>query len=219
MKKIFICLSIVGFVSFNTSSVAGDSKLDIMITPELGWVDVLHGGKKVRIQRNQNPKNQIEGDLTLTSRQCPPHCIQPIKIKGIETVGELEVLEFLHRNKKGDDSVLVVDTRAERFAALGTIPGSVNIFGDKLIAERGANPIEIEEIMTGQFGVNGHDGDWNFANAKTLVLYCYGVWCGQASRTIASLVKLGYPKRKLKWYRGGMQSWESLGLTTKRSAH
>ncbi len=219
MKKIFLGLSVIGLVAINIAAIAADSKLTVMITPELGSVDVLDGGKKVRIQRNQNPQNRIKGDLTLTSRQCPPHCVQPIKIRGIETVGELEVLEYLKREGMGDDSVLVVDTRAERFAAQGTIPGSVNIFGDELIAERGANPIGIEEILTGQFGVGGQDGNWDFTKAKTLVLYCYGVWCGQAPRTIASLVKLGYPKRKLKWYRGGMQSWESLGLTTKRSAH
>jgi hypothetical protein len=28
------------------------------------------------------------------------------------------------------------------------------------------------------------------------------------------LLALGYPAHKLKWYRGGMQSWKSLGLTT-----
>jgi hypothetical protein len=28
------------------------------------------------------------------------------------------------------------------------------------------------------------------------------------------LLALGYPAHKIKWYRGGMQSWKSLGLTT-----
>ncbi len=218
MKKIFLYMFILGVV-INSVAVAADSKLKVMITPKMGSVEVLDGGKKVKIQRNQNPKNRITGDLTLTSRDCPPHCVQPIKINGVETVGELEVLEYLKRIGERDDSVLVVDTRAKRFAAQGTIPGSVNIFGDELIMERGANPIGVEEILTGRFGVGGKEGDWNFAKAKTLVLYCYGVWCGQAPRTINSLIKLGYPKRKLKWYRGGMQSWESLGLTTKRSGN
>lgn len=219
MKKILLLSVLIVGVVINSVANAADSNLKVMITPTLGSVEVLDGGKKVKIQRNQNDKNRLTGDLTLTSRDCPPHCVQPIKVNGVETVGELEVLEYLKRIAQGDDSVLVVDTRAERFAAQGTIPGSVNIFGDQLIAERGANPIGVEEIFTGRFGVRGKEGNWNFAKAKTLVLYCYGVWCGQAPRTIKSLIKLGYPKRKLKWYRGGMQSWESLGLTTKRSAN
>ncbi len=32
-----------------------------------------------------------------------------------------------------------------------------------------------------------------------------------------ALLNLGYPPHKLKWYRGGMQSWEQLGLTTVKS--
>jgi len=28
------------------------------------------------------------------------------------------------------------------------------------------------------------------------------------------LIKLGYPEEKMKYYRGGMQAWQLLGLTT-----
>jgi hypothetical protein len=28
------------------------------------------------------------------------------------------------------------------------------------------------------------------------------------------LLKFGYPAHKIKWYRGGMQNWSNLGLTT-----
>jgi len=28
------------------------------------------------------------------------------------------------------------------------------------------------------------------------------------------LLKFGYPPEKIKWYRGGMQAWETVGLTT-----
>lgn len=204
-------------LSIDCIALAADPNLKVMIAPTLGSVEVLDNGQPVIIRRNQNPKNRISGEMTLTSRECPPHCVQPIKIPGVETVGELEVLDYLKRIREGDNSILVVDTRAEKFAAIGTIPGSVNIFGDQLIEGRGANPITIEEIFTGQLGVNGQESAWDFSKAKTLVLFCYGVWCGQGPRTIQSLIKLGYPKRKLKWYRGGMQTWESLGLTTKRA--
>jgi rhodanese-related sulfurtransferase len=29
-----------------------------------------------------------------------------------------------------------------------------------------------------------------------------------------TLLKYGYPADKIKWYRGGMQNWTALGLTT-----
>jgi len=37
---------------------------------------------------------------------------------------------------------------------------------------------------------------------------------GQSSTTIEGLLKIGYPAHKILWYRGSMQDWESLGLTT-----
>lgn len=200
----------------SATSVAGSKDLKVMITPQLASVTVVHKGKNVTIQRNQNSNHTIRKDLTLTSRECPPHCVQPIRIPGIQTIGEIELLGYLKKASDGDISVLVVDTRSEEIAAQGTIPGSINIFGNHLIAEQGANPITIEEILTTQFGVAGEEGAWDFSQAKTLVLYCYGIWCGQAPRTINALIKLGYPKNKLKWYRGGMQAWEGLGLTTMR---
>ena len=52
------------------------------------------------------------------------------------------------------------------------------------------------------------------ATDRTLVLFCNGMWCGQSPNNILNLLRFGYPAEKLKWYRGGMQDWEILGLTT-----
>ena len=205
------------FILLNSlAAQAADSDLKVMITSEIASLQVVHRGKKITIQRNQNPENRIAEYLSFTSRKCPPHCIQPIKLPGIETLGELEVIEYLRRIADGDPSVLLVDTRSSEHAAKGTIPGSVNVFGDLLIPERGANPIQVEEILTEQFGVGGSGDDLDFRSAKTLVLFCYGIWCGQGPKTAFALVDLGYPKGKIKWYRGGMQDWESVGLTVVR---
>ena len=57
-------------------------------------------------------------------------------------------------------------------------------------------------------------GKSNYTNAKTLVMFCNGIWCGQSPNNILNLLKFGYPAHKIKWYRGGMQDWEILGLTT-----
>ncbi|MED5532474.1 MAG: rhodanese-like domain-containing protein, partial [Pseudomonadota bacterium] len=46
------------------------------------------------------------------------------------------------------------------------------------------------------------------------VMFCNGMWCGQSPNNIKNLLKFGYPAHKIKWYRGGMQDWEILGLST-----
>ncbi len=58
------------------------------------------------------------------------------------------------------------------------------------------------------------EGIFDFSDAKTLVLYCNGMWCGQSPASIKTLLSFGYPAHKIKWYRGGMQDWEVLGLTS-----
>jgi hypothetical protein len=40
------------------------------------------------------------------------------------------------------------------------------------------------------------------------------MWCAQSSLGIEGVMNEGYPADKIKWYRGGMQSWEMLGLST-----
>ena len=57
-------------------------------------------------------------------------------------------------------------------------------------------------------------GLFYFDDAKTLVMYCNGMWCGQSPNNIKSLLKYGYPADKIKWFRGGMQTWEILGFNT-----
>ncbi|MGD9409318.1 MAG: rhodanese-like domain-containing protein, partial [Thiohalocapsa sp.] len=38
--------------------------------------------------------------------------------------------------------------------------------------------------------------------------------CPQSTANLQTLANMGYPVHKLKWYRGGMQDWVSVGLTT-----
>ncbi len=55
---------------------------------------------------------------------------------------------------------------------------------------------------------------YDFSQAKKIILWCNGPWCGQSPRAIRALVALGYPKDRIFYYRGGMQNWQMLGLTT-----
>ncbi|MEM7466394.1 MAG: rhodanese-like domain-containing protein [Pseudomonadota bacterium] len=202
LSILFLCSASVAFAS------------GVNITPELSSVDITHEGQKVTIQRNQNPDNKVNPAYAKTSRDCPPFCIQPIELApGVETIGELELVTYLTRKEDGDKSIMVIDSRTPDWVKRGTIPGSVNIPWTKLSPSAGADPFEIAEIFEQRFAVIEQEGFWNFESAKTLVLFCNGMWCGQSPTNIKTLLKFGYPAHKIKWYRGGMQNWENLGLT------
>ncbi len=191
------------------------------ITPALASVDVMHKGEMVSISRTSDEKAVIPKAYSSTARECPPFCVQPMSIgPGVDTIGELEVLDYLQRINKGDPTVLVVDSRTPDWMVRGTVPGSVNIPWNRInIDLQGtfgsqAEADTLNDILQNQFHARKANGKWDFRNAKTLVMFCNGIWCPQSAANIRTLLKLGYPVYKLKWYRGGMQSWVSAGLTT-----
>jgi rhodanese-related sulfurtransferase len=188
---------------------------EVNITPEIESVSVKHGDSEVSIMRNQNQKNTVNPAFAKTSRKCPPFCIQPATLApGVETIAELEMLEYLKRRSEGDDTVLIVDSRTPAWVAKGTIPGAINIPWTSLNPAKGADPISIGEILEEQFNARNLEGLWDFRDVRTLVMFCNGMWCGQSPNNIRILLGYGYPSHKIKWYRGGMQNWEILGLTT-----
>ena len=192
--------------------------LEVNISADLASVEVMHHGRKVTIMRNQDQGNSINPEYAQTSRKCPPFCIQPIELApGVKTVAELELLHFLKQISDGDTSALVIDSRTPAWVEKGIIPGTVNIPWDTLNIGK-SEPAAVQAILETQLGARQRDGFWNFDNAKTLVLFCNGSWCGQSPTTIKGLLKIGYPAHKILWYRGGMQDWESLGLTTLKPA-
>ena len=199
-------------IAFTGSSMAAKP---VGITPDMMDVSVMHNGKTVMIKRDQNIKAVVNPAFAKTSRPCPPFCIQPIVLApGVETLGEREIIDYLSKMNAGDDSILVIDSRTPDWARKGTIPGAVNIPWTSLNPAKGADPISIGEILEDKFGAQSLEGLWDFSNAKTLVMFCNGMWCGQSPSNIKTLLKFGYPSHKIKWYRGGMQSWSNLGLTT-----
>ena len=211
--KNVLLLLFTSLLVINISSASSD-ELEVKISSDIGFIDVKHKGKEIRIQRNQSPNNLVNPEYAKTSRKCPPFCIQPNNLgSGVETVGELELLNYLRKISSGDNSILIIDSRTEDWVRNGTIPGSINIPWTLLKPEAGADPFQIAEILEKKFGVMNIEGLWNFSNVKTLVLFCNGMWCGQSPSNIKTLLRFGYPAEKLKWYRGGMQNWEILGLT------
>ena len=184
----------------------------VNITPSLEKFTVKHGGKDVTVMRVQDQKNVIAPGFAKTSRKCPPFCIQPYSpAKGVNTVGEVEVIDFMLTKLK-DGSGVLMDARTPDWHIKGTIPGSVNIPFKDVNRSKGANDITIEDAFE-KMGVSFKGSGWDFSTAKDVVLYCNGPWCGQSPAAIHGLIALGYPPGKLHYYRGGMQLWQSFGLT------
>ena len=170
---------------------------EVRITKEMKSVSVSTEDGDVVIKRNPDEKNTINPAFAKTSRKCPPFCIQPFEVApGVKTVGELEVINFL-KNKKG----VVVDARTVEWHVRGTIPGAKNI------------PFTQVASRLNELGCAKSNGKWDCANAKDVLLFCNGLWCGQSPTAIRAMLREGYPASKINYYRGGMQSWESVGLT------
>jgi len=211
-KTVFIIFLGTHLALYGNAATASD--MAVKITPELESVEIEHAGAPVDVQRNQDQSNEMAPDFQLTSRKCPPFCIQPMHLPdGVETIGEVEMLDYLWRAANGDESILVIDSRGPSWRKKGTIPGSIGLHYKRL-SRRSAEEPDIAGILEHQFGAKRSEQLWNFRHAKTLVMFCNGAWCGQSPTNIRSLMRMGYPASRIKWYRGGMQTWETLGLTT-----
>ncbi len=189
--------------------------LAVGITRSMPKFEGTLNGKPITIMRNQDQSATVNPAFAKTSRKCPPFCVQPMQLApGVETIGEVELIGYIEKMTQGDDGVILIDSRTPDWVSKGTIPGAVNLPWTRLNPAKGADPITIGEILTAQFGAKEIEGLWDFTNAKTLVLFCNGMWCGQSPNNIQNLLRFGYPAHKIKWYRGGMQDWEILGLST-----
>jgi len=171
------------------------------------------------ISRNQDNNATIDPDFAKTSRPCPPFCIQPTEPflpAAVDTVTELDMIHAARDRANGDSNIVLVDARTPGWVKKGTIPGSINVPFTKVNSKALAkDPMAVVDIMTKDFGVKDMDGVLNYDNAKTLYLFCNGSWCGQSPASIRALLSMGYPQDKIKYYRGGMNAWKSLGLTAK----
>ena len=187
---------------------------DYNICEGMPAVEVLHLGMTVTIKREKNPAATIRVDYAATARKCPPYCIQPMQLAaGVETLGELEVLDCLTRIREGESGVMVIDSRTADWYVKGTIPGAISIPYAQNMAGEATDLPGVKKTLLDVLGVKEIAGAYDFSAAYTLAIFCNGPWCGQTPSYIRTLISLGYPATRLKWYRGGMQDWCSLGLT------
>ncbi|MFI9651373.1 rhodanese-like domain-containing protein [Guyparkeria halopsychrophila] len=207
---------LIGATLLAAAGVAGAQEMKVKVTTDLESVTVMHEGEEVVIKRDQDPDSRIHEDYAKTSRECPPFCVQPMQLlPGVHTIGEIELLEMLADRAMGEDQFLLIDSRTPDWFNKGTIPSAVNIAWTKLYGGSSTyDPFVVETLLLDEFGVKKEDGLFDFRQAKKLVLFCNGPWCGQSPTNIKALVSMGYPADKIYWYRGGMQMWHTLGLTT-----
>jgi len=202
LKKLLIASTILGVCS--TVSFA-----DVMISKDVKSIDMELNDEKFTIMRNQKAGNTISALYNTTNRGVP----QPISLaNGLETLGELEFIEYM-KKAQTDKSIVVIDSRTPDWFERLRIPGAVNVPFTNFKTKEGSI-----ESMEFEMGVSVNDnGTLDFSEAKTLLVYCNGYWCGQTPAMVKnvkySLLNMGYPVSKIKYYRGGMQAWTSLGFT------
>lgn len=230
MKNSILLGVSIGIALSGAQVMAND--LEVKIAADKPYTTVKHGNELVKVQRIQDTDHLIDGSFAKTSRPCPPFCVNPLIIAdGVATVGELEVIRFMETVLPRGNG-FIIDARTPGWHEKGTIPGSINIPFN--VFEMPADDPELVETMerlgakkrddvnivmkslesVGLFDGNEKTDTWDFSNARQLVLWCNGPWCGQSPRAIRALIGMGYPTEKLYYYRGGMQMWQSLGLTT-----
>lgn len=158
----------------------------LQISPKVTSVTIETDDGPVEITRQKNDMQLIGGVL------------QPmVPVAGVHPVGELEVLEALQ-----DDSAAVVDMRTMEWRVKSTIPGSIHI------------PYTEVAMRLDELGCSGAQGAWDCAKAVKVYAFCNGPACAQSPMAIAAMVREGFPADKIYYYRGGMQDWQVLGLTT-----
>jgi len=215
-------------MSFNLQA----KEVTVKITKDKSYSTVHDGKELIKVSRIQDTSHVIDGSFAKTSRPCPPFCITPLNVdKGVTTVAELELIKFMETSMYRGKGV-IIDARTPAWYKRGTIPGSINI--PFTTFEKDVNGIELARVferlgaverdevnsvlrMVEGLGFLGGDQKtekWDFSDAKELLLWCNGPWCGQSPRAIQALLKAGYPAEKLYYYRGGMQMWQVLGFTT-----
>lgn len=207
MKALYTTLFSLLLVPTLAFAQSDSSQIKVKIAPTMATVEVSHRGTPVTIERIQDTGNKLVDDFAKTSRPCPPFCVHPMEsAPGVVTIGELDLLDFLNKDVAGG-SGLLIDARMPKFYTSETIPGSINI--PFVLFTSSAS-----DILPLLGALPDNNGNWDFSEAKDLLLWCNGPWCDQSPRAIKALVKEGYPPEKLRYYRGGMQLWKMFGLTT-----
>jgi rhodanese-related sulfurtransferase len=196
LKTLYTTLISLLLIHTTAFAQSGSEEIMVGISPTLPTVEVNHRGTPATVKRIQDTSNKLVDDFAKTSRPCPPFCVHPMQsAPGVKTVGELDLLDFLSSDVAQGNGLLI-DARMPKFYNSETIPGSINIPFVLFTSSAG-------DILPLLGALSDNSGDWDFSDAKDLLLWCNRPWCDQSPRAIKALVKEGYPPEKLRYYRGG----------------
>ncbi|HFU75472.1 MAG TPA: rhodanese-like domain-containing protein [Campylobacterales bacterium] len=196
----------IGILLLSSYLVAGG----VNITKDLESIVIQENDKSIKIERIQDTKHRLTSSFSKTSRECPPFCVQPMNIGNTKTIGEIELLKYIKDMQEDDGNMLLIDARTRDWYKESTIPSSINLPFTMLKK----NSKYLNKILK-LLGAKKIDGKWNFDKVPTMIIFSNGIWDAQATKEINSLLELGCPADKILYYRGGMQSWNILGLTVK----
>ena len=228
MYKIIFLLITFSFFSFSNDPHPSLTSIGV----ETDYINHVGENKRITVKREIDPKCKnihISNDVfwkdkyasLKVSKACKSTFITsagkkifPMKIhKDVETFGEMEVMAFI-KNMQHDNTMLFIDTRDEEWYGYRTIPGAINIHYVYMMMPK----VFEEEYKASlvKLGILGTKNPFDFSQAKTILLFCNGAWCSQSPKMVKALQSLGYPPEKIKWYRGGMDDWLGLSMTTTR---
>ncbi|MBL6430961.1 MAG: rhodanese-like domain-containing protein [Alphaproteobacteria bacterium] len=176
--------ALAGIALLALSGFAVQAEEALKIGPDTSSVTIQTEDGPVEITRHRNDTQLIGGVL------------QPIIRCRAFSRPASEVLEALQ-----DDTALVVDMRTMDWRVKSTIPGSIHI------------PYTEVAMRLDELGCTGKPAP------GTAAMRCPSSplqWPGlrQSPLAIAAMVREGFPAEKIHYYRGGMQDWTVLGLTT-----
>jgi len=197
----------IGMLFLGSYLVAGG----VNITKDLESIVIKDNDKEIKIERIQDTKHRLTSSFSKTSRECPPFCVQPMNIGNTKTIGEIELLKHIKDMQDDDSNMLLIDARTRDWYKEGSIPSAINLPFTMLKK----NSKYLDKILK-LLGAKKSNGKWNFDKVPTLIIFSNGLWDAQATKEINSLIDLGFPEDKILYYRGGMQSWNILGLTVKK---
>lgn len=224
-KIIFLCIILISFFKGDNTSLLISSVKTNHINSSGEIKDIIIEREIDPLCKNIHITNEMFWQGKYASNVVPEVCkstfitsagktIFPMQLhKGVETYGEVEVMAFI-KEMQHDTTMLFIDTRDEEWYEYRTIPGAINMHYVYIMMPK----VFEEEYKASllKLGILGKEKPFDFSQAKTILVFCNGAWCSQSPNMAKVLLALGYPPEKIKWYRGGMQTWLSAGMTSTR---
>lgn len=224
LKSLFILTSML----ISDSILSEVQKNGLKVIDKKGNPLIIHRKMNPICQKNLNVESLFTGnyagekvfDICKKSFITQIGTLQPMHLsKKVKTVGELELLSHIKKSQEDPNAYLLIDARTKRWFKQMTIPTAANLPFNEIDYEEDKEEEDFEdedfygeyqelyEKMFKLLNIKKTKNGLDFSKAKSLLLFCNGSWCSQSPQAIYKLLNIGYPEKKLLWYRGGLQDW------------